>query len=207
MQSEVSLKTDRKPTFRDKLWLLLEVPTSSLKASRWHSTTLFMALSSIALFYSETLPEFQNYGIGTTVCKLVAETYCGGGALDPGCFVQNDGFVGKNIDYNCRDEPHGQTCYGVGKNFGSPDWHCDDAFGLEGQKGVCNRRQCDENHVMKVDAAAYWPYFEWAFGIFFSIELVVRFCVSRSPGLFFKDTYNLIDAACVLPFYVEVRQW
>ena len=202
-----SSRKKKRNKFLSLLYDILEDPTSSKTARWWYKTTLIMALSSIALFYSETIPEFHNYGPATTLCKTVVETFCEtSSTTDAGCFVQNEGeYLGENINFRCDvDEKERKDCYAIGINFGSVNWTCQDAFSSD--TSVCNRRQCATNHIMRFDGAMLWQYFEWLFGIFFTIELVLRMIVTNSYREFFTDTFNIIDAACVFPFYVEAYE-
>ena len=190
-------------TLRRKVWTLLEKPESSRAARLLHRITLLMALGSIALFYSETMPEFHDYVKGSSLCKSVARGYCEAGQLDAGCLSQNEATLGERIIYNCRDGVE-SACYGIGKNFGSPDWSCQDAFTAEGFEAVCKRRECSDTHRMQFDAAQWWPYFEWLFGVWFSVELLLRFFVTLNRRQFLKNFYNLVDTLCILPFMFEV---
>jgi hypothetical protein len=91
-----NLLLNDKSLLRERVWALLNVPASGLAARFLHTFTLMLIIGSLALFYMETNPYFQNYGETTLVCGDVLRNYCAdkGYGTDPGCYVQAPGGLG-----------------------------------------------------------------------------------------------------------------
>uniref|UniRef100_A0A6U0W853 Ion transport domain-containing protein n=1 Tax=Pinguiococcus pyrenoidosus TaxID=172671 RepID=A0A6U0W853_9STRA len=133
-------------TWRDQLWLLLEVPYSSVYAEIYHVLLIIFILASLAAFALETVPDYRVYSERGRECEKVVQVYCDNKRdpmLDPGCFVFNSTrnispddlsklydtpFGGWQPQYIPPPDPRrarlhfdcdAPNCFGVGENFGS----------------------------------------------------------------------------------------
>jgi hypothetical protein len=84
---------------RSKLWLLMEVQGSSRWARWLHNLRLFVTAMSILVCFAETMPEMNDFGEDSRICKQVVGYYCGKTqmtansetkVLNPGCFGVSD---------------------------------------------------------------------------------------------------------------------
>ncbi|KAL4155133.1 hypothetical protein PRNP1_007246 [Phytophthora ramorum] len=82
--------------------------------------------------------------------------------------------------------------------------HISDAFLEAGVNYVCFRQQCRANFNMIFDMGPYWIYFEWFFGMVFTVEFAVRFYISQNRKQFWRNFYVFFDVVAILPFFVEV---
>ncbi|KAL3674349.1 hypothetical protein V7S43_000305 [Phytophthora oleae] len=57
---------------------------------------------------------------------------------------------------------------------------------------------------MIFDMGPYWIYFEWLFGMIFTLELALRFYISQDRKHFWKNFYVIFDVVAIVPFFVEV---
>ena len=131
-------------SWRDKLWLLLDVPFSSRTASIVGKVLLWSLIGSIAVTVGETMPDFQKHGQGSYFCEKVVEEYCtsiysnpNASTTDPACFVHpsmNLGLTPTPLRFDCflqfgsNDVPN-PACYSVGLNFGSENPNAYTCFG------------------------------------------------------------------------------
>lgn len=205
-------------TFRGRLWLVLEVPDSSKLASAINIIMVGFALLSVFLFCCESLPELSATGVNTLACKRAVQEYCAAtgfyaSAWDPpdaGCFVRDANGTtdfSQQIEFACADGSDVPACYGNGLNFGSLDdaaLDCADVFDPAGANVICYRHQCNRIDTI-VDMGPYWIYFEWTFGLAFTLELVLRFVASQDRVHLIRDFYIIFDLLAVVPFFVEVR--
>lgn len=210
----------RVSSMRGRLWMALEVPDSSQVATVINRIMVVFALLSVFLFCCESLPELSSTGFQTTACRRVVREYClktgFEGTLrvrpDPGCFVVGaSGSVdlSQRIDFTCTDPNDALNCYGSGTSFGSlaPSAPlCESVFNPTGVSLICYRQQCNAIDTI-VDMGPYWIYFEWMFGIVFTLELVLRFVASQEPALLFRDLYIVFDILSIVPFFVEVLEY
>ncbi|POM65077.1 Voltage-gated Ion Channel (VIC) Superfamily, partial [Phytophthora palmivora] len=200
-------------TLRGRIWLLLEVPDSSRLASIVNQTMVGFALVSIMIFFTESLQELAESGVETNGCRSVVKNYCsttGFSAMDPACFMRFDNGTTaftQRIHFSCSSITESPSCYGNGLNFGSLNASalpCQDAFLESGADFVCYRQQCRASLNMIFDMGPYWIYFEWLFGMVFSIELALRFYISQNRKEFWKNVYVFFDVVAIVPFFVEV---
>ncbi|KAG7392305.1 hypothetical protein PHYPSEUDO_001409 [Phytophthora pseudosyringae] len=200
-------------TLRGRIWLLLEVPDSSRLATIVNQAMVAFALVSIMLFFTESLQELAASGVETNVCKTVVKSYCGAtgfAELDPACFMRLDNGTSdfsERLHFSCSSETESPECYGNGLNFGSLNTSalpCTDAFLDKGAEFVCYRQQCRASLNMIFDMGPYWIYFEWWFGIVFTLELALRFYISQNRKAFWRNVYVVFDVVAILPFFVEV---
>lgn len=204
-------------SFRGKLWLALEVPDSSQLASVINKVMVAFALLSIFLFCCESLPELASSGVETQGCRRAVHDYCTKtdfqgdrwDAPDPGCFVRGEDKktdFSQPIDFTCTTPANAVDCYANGLNFGSLKTEaprCEDVFDPAGASIICYRQQCNRVDTI-VDMGPYWIYFEWTFGLTFTLELVLRFVASRDRARLIRDFYIIFDILAVVPFFVEV---
>jgi hypothetical protein len=107
---------------RTKLWMLMELPSSS-RAARWiQMYLLLLIMLSVLLLYTQTLPSFSSYSESGPLCGTVLQIYCEDKEdplLDPGCFIQSSAgeTTSVKMKYGCSNS----DCFRYGTNFGS-DW-------------------------------------------------------------------------------------
>ncbi|KAG3020452.1 hypothetical protein PC120_g9276 [Phytophthora cactorum] len=200
-------------TLRGRIWLLLEVPDSSRLAAIVNQAMVAFALVSIMLFFTESLQELAASGVETEGCKSVVKSYCrttGLKKLDPACFLRFENGTSDfatQLHFSCSSVNELPGCYGNGLNFGSLDpsaLSCQDAFLQAGADFVCYRQQCRTSLKMIFDMGPYWIYFEWYFGIVFTLELALRFYISQNRKHFWRNIYVIFDVVAIVPFFVEV---
>lgn len=200
---------------KGRLWLLLEVPDSSLAAMSVNKLMVCFSLMSIMLFYLESLPELAASGVETSACRKVVSEYCkssGFSHLDPGCYLRRDNGTSDyqtKLSFSCASTSDAINCYGAGLNFGSLNesaLECHDTFLETGVSLICYRQQCHGIATTIVDMTPYWIYIEWFFGTVFTAELILRFYISQDRRHFLKDFYIAFDVLAVVPFVVEVLQ-
>ncbi|GAB9473699.1 hypothetical protein Gpo141_00010847 [Globisporangium polare] len=202
------------PTFRSMVWDIFEHNSFSRLAQVVHRVRLLVVIMSIALFYLQTTPELQKTGIRTVLCRRTIADFCHS-RHQPGCFVlDSEGSVtATRLDFYCSD-PTGtddsplSSCYGEGSNFGSDRFtgSCSDAFGLDGTRRVCNNRVCKPGTNLVADMEPQWINFEFAFGTFFTIEMLLRAFSHPLPQKLWKDPTLLVDFIALFPFYVEIGE-
>lgn len=205
-------------TFRGKLWMALEVPDSSQLAMGINKLMVVFALLSIFLFCCESLQELAASGVESPGCRHAVQEYCSKTGFlgdrwdgpDPGCFVRGADKTtdfSQRIDFTCINPTDSPTCYANGLNFGSLNASapsCEDVFSSAGASIICYRQQCNKVVNTIVDMGPYWIYFEWTFGIAFTLELVLRFAASRDRAKLIQDFYIIFDILAIVPFFVEV---
>ena len=198
------------------IWDILENPLSSKTAMIYSRITLCMAMGTIAVFYSQTMPELHDYGQASVLCKSFVQEYCHlSTTVDPGCVTQNEIDYGMPLRFDCDMDScdvvtNCSRCYGVGDNFGSASstnvWNCAEAFNsTTGMERICERRQCDDKHERLFDPTLFWTVSEWVFGVWFTLELILRLLCAPRKRDFFSSAYNMIDIFSILPFIAEVR--
>ena len=106
-------------TWRDKLWLLLDVQDSSTAARVIHNVRLVVTGISILVCFAETMPETNYYNEDARLCKQVVGYYCKkvpntpeGRALNPGCFADKNSteILGNSFLYDgCQVTSSGQV--------------------------------------------------------------------------------------------------
>jgi len=62
--------------WRDKLWLLTDVPESSKMAHYIYKFIMVTVFFSVVLFCMQTLPELQSYGESSAACRLIVNKEC-----------------------------------------------------------------------------------------------------------------------------------
>jgi hypothetical protein len=218
---------------RTKLWMLMELPSSS-KAARWiQMYLLFLIMVSVLMLYTQTLPSFTDYSESATLCGRVLKVYCADKndmTLDPGCYAQSaTGPTEVKLRYDCTHS----DCFSHGLNFGS-EWTnmtCDlsqrgairpfqtlqsleynirrSDFTVPREKmhqiqDVCYRMECRYDSPHLVDGNSGWLPLEVLINLSFTIEIVLRVAVSFSWSSFFLDVMNLFDILSVIPFYLDI---
>lgn len=217
---------------RTKLWMLMELPSSSRAARCIQMYLIFLIMLSVLILYTQTLPSFSDYSESAAICGRVVEKYCSNKIdplLDPGCFVQSSsGPTPAKLKYGCTSS----NCFGYGVNFGAQytNMTCDpnrytqrpfetseelvynyrDAdFTVPRDKmhqieDVCYRIECRYDSPQIIDGNVYWLPLEVLINLSFSIEILVRVAVSISWSSFFFDVMNIFDILSVIPFYLDI---
>ncbi|KAG9412886.1 hypothetical protein AC1031_015779 [Aphanomyces cochlioides] len=210
--SQPDVDPDDVKNFRHRLYLLMERPHSSRQAVYVNKFFLAMVILSMLLFYAETTPEFQVYGLSSQLCHRAVEAYCSmsGRSVqsDPGCFVHSsrNTTTTTRLAFHCDESPDladYSQCFGFACNYGSntSTIECRQSF-VDVDK-VCNLRQCQSGHVPIVDMTTKWIYVEVYFAIVFTAELLVRFFAARHRGVFMRSFGTWIDILAITPFYAE----
>ena len=225
---------EKDPTaLTNRLWVLLEIPTSSREASYLRIFTLICILFSVFLLYTETLTSYNSYGEQTSYCHNILELYCVDKTpqSDPGCFVQNDWGTASDIplQFHCDHS----LCVGKGRNFGSgignTNMTCDSSSSLQAfatteellfkykantvftskadrqlRSNICNRIECSLDGENENPGQFFWNSSEMLINSLFSAELLARILSSGSVGNYFADKMNFVDLIVLLPFYTEL---
>ncbi|OWZ24034.1 Voltage-gated Ion Channel [Phytophthora megakarya] len=214
-------ETEHQIKIKEGMDRLLEVHAEAVafnhqcEAAIVNQTMVGFALVSVMIFFTESLQELAASGVETNGCKSVVESYCssiGFHVLDPACFVRQDNGTSnftEQLHFSCSNTTQSRSCYGNGLNFGSLNssaLSCQDAFLEDGVDIVCYRQQCRASVSMIFDMGPYWIYFEWLFGLVFSVELAFRFYVSQNRNEFWKNIYVFFDVVAILPFFVEFSE-
>ncbi|OQR96559.1 CAAX prenyl protease 1 [Thraustotheca clavata] len=197
-------------TLRQRLFLLLERPHSSKQANYVNKFFLAMVILSVLMFYAETTPELQHYGIDSDLCRDALSSYCSSNKniYNIGCFVRNPNnqSTSEMLDFYCATTSTAPQCYGVGFNYGSNSSSllCYEIFSDPAK--ICEIRQCKPGHVPSYDMTLKWVYLEYYFGIVFTAEMLLRLYASRDRARYLRTFGTYIDAIAVAPFYAELFQ-
>lgn len=215
-------------SFRNRLWLVLELHHSSLTSLFIHFFSITIIIFSVIMFFSQSALNFIDYGEDSKYCELAVKAYCSDKNdfnLDPGCYVQNShGVTSEKLLFNCNDP----SCFGINSNFGSmhsnqtcsadapPFQSKDDLLYKYGRYGftttqsqmqlrssVCSRIECIDN-IQTAHGNKFWFFGEIFINFFFTIEFLLRILVSNSVSGFILDAYNQIDLWAIIPFYIEI---
>jgi len=217
----------------NRIWVMLEIPTSSREARLLRYSTIFLIVFSVFILYTETLTTFNTYGEDTHYCHDILKMYCvdKDPLSDPGCFVQNEFGVASNIPlkYGCKEF----DCIGHGRNFGSgignTNMTCDASSSLQAfaaheeliyrykhptvfqsresrqfRTAICNRVECRLGGEAAFPGHRYWLGAEITINLLFTIELIARIIASNSIADYFADKVNFVDIIVILPFYFEL---
>lgn len=217
---------------RTKLWMVMELPSSSRVARCVQLYLLFLIMLSVLSLYTQTLPSFSDYSESSDICGRVLNRYCENkkdSSLDPGCFVQDaSGPTLIKLKYGCTSS----NCFGYGLNFGSkstnmtcdPERYIQRPFQTSEEliynyrpadftvsrdrmhqiEDVCSRIECRYDSTQIIDGNAYWLPIEILINLSFTLEILVRVAVSFSWSSFFFDLMNLFDILSVIPFYLDI---
>jgi hypothetical protein len=192
--------------FRSRVWDIFEHNDRSWRAVAANRFRLVVVILSIVLFYSQTTPELQLTGMRTVLCRRTIKDFCASND-QPGCFVHSaDGkATSELVDFSCAIDTDDPDCYGAGYNYGSDNFtaSCNDAFGPRGAKRVCNNRLCKTSESFMLNMEPFWVYFEFVFGILFTIEMLLRVFAHPVPSMLLSDLTLLTDLAVLFPFFVE----
>ncbi|OQR99256.1 Voltage-gated Ion Channel (VIC) Superfamily [Achlya hypogyna] len=196
-----------KRTVRERLFLLMERPHSSRQANLVNKFFLLMVILSVLMFYAETTPELQHYGMDSDLCHDAFASYCAS-RDDVGCFVRSatNETTTKPLDFYCDADASNPDCFGVGYNYGSNATlpHCYSLF--SNPTRICEIRQCKPGHVPMFDMTLKWVYLEYYFGAVFTCEMALRLYAARNRGAYLRSVGTYIDVVAVTPFYAEVIQ-
>lgn len=198
-------------TFRSIVWNIYEHNDYSRLALTINRARLAIILSSLVLFYLQTTPELQRTGVDSLLCKRTVEDFCTS-RHPSGCYAfdASDQPTATRLNYQCSatSPTDRSACFGEAHNFGSPAFRysCSDAFGAAGVRRVCNNRLCKSGAVALADMESQWVYFEFAFGVLFTGEMLLRAYAHPARQHLWKDATLLVDLLALFPFYVEVGE-
>ncbi|KAF0708605.1 hypothetical protein As57867_006276, partial [Aphanomyces stellatus] len=187
----------------------------------WLNRIFFLTVVlSLAVFYAETMPEFQAFGPHSRLCLGAMARYCASATVetDPGCFVfaspSTIATPATKLQMDCVitltpsssndttiTEP--SVCYGVGWNFGSTESRVSCATSFAASDKVCNLRQCQPGHTPIVDMTDHWLYVEAICGVVFTIEFGLRLYAAKHRRTFLRAPSTWVDLVATIPFYVE----
>jgi hypothetical protein len=220
-----------KKSWRNRLWLTLEVPSSSPLAKGIQTFLILLILLSIVMFGLESMTDLQVLGEQSLKCEKATQLYCSDKTdpfLDSGCFMASS--RSQRLRYFCSE----LDCFGVGNNFGSTqaslsctleggwgpfqtqeqldlEYGPDPLLGGSGHKttqqshALCHRLECiDNSSVRLADASNIWVPIEIALNSIFTLEIILRGIVARHWVTFLKDYGTWVDIASVIPFYIEL---
>ena len=108
-------------SLRSRIWMLLELPSSSRAARGLRYVLLSLIVLSVFVIYTQTLTSLSVYGESTDICGKVLQLYCHDKhdpLLDPGCYNQNVDFVQRLDFFKCSVDTD-KNCFRSGLNFGS----------------------------------------------------------------------------------------
>ena len=89
-------------TFRNRMWLLFEVPTSSVNATRLNVVKMFIIACSLLLLIVQSMSMFNDYGQDSRLCRQVINFYCEKLGSDtfrkanPACFAHEAKLLNSN---------------------------------------------------------------------------------------------------------------
>lgn len=176
---------------------------------------LYLVVLSIALFYLQTTPELQHTGLRSVLCQRTVHDFCRTHE-EPGCYVfKVVGGSGSNLtvqvtieplNFHCAIEAADTNCYASGVNFGSLNFplSCEEVFGSEVGIKVCKTRICQTSTSTIFDIEPYWIYFEFFFGILFTVEFILRVYAHPARRQLVGNFSAIVDVIILLPFYVEI---
>ncbi|KAF0704840.1 hypothetical protein As57867_007216, partial [Aphanomyces stellatus] len=203
-------------SLRRRLFLLLERPHSSRQANYVNKFLLVTVIMSVLLFYAETTPELQAYGMQSVLCHRAIKSYCtqSGRSVssDPGCYVHTSANVASTaqLDFHCPATALADAvtnvspCFGVGWNYGSNTSTFACATSFSDNDKICNLRQCQKGHVPMSDMTTRWLPIELYFAVIFTAEWLLRLYASRNRSAFFRTFGTWIDIVAITPFYAEI---
>ncbi|EEY54334.1 Voltage-gated Ion Channel (VIC) Superfamily [Phytophthora infestans T30-4] len=171
---------------------------------------------SIAMFYLQTTPELQKTGLQTFLCLRNVHDYCA--RYDqPGCYVFREvpssgsgiavQVTEQHLDLDCSIGDPDETCYGSGVNFASDTFplSCSDVFpSSSGIEHVCRNRLCNPPVQFLFDMEPLWIYFEFLFGLLFTLEIILQVYSHPVRRHLWGDLRFISNILVLLPFYVEI---
>ncbi len=220
---EQAAKLDK--SFRNRMWLLFEVPTSSVNAKRFNMIKMFIIASSLFLLIVQSMSMFNDYGEDSRLCKQVINYYCNKlddslatQALNPACFSHEAEVGGKTLQYpGCRGLT-ASTFDDCGFPNAELGYVCKDAYMANDTQPfddtyfhqtlqlipICKREQCVNSIPEATDNSELWLTIETIFAVLFSVEMCIRFYLMRSVSHFFSNPYNVVDACTALLCLAEI---
>lgn len=218
-------------SLRSRIWIMLELPSSSREARALQLLLIFLISLSIFSLYTQTVTRFTRYGENTFICQELVEVYCGdkhNPHLDPACFVQSSWTqsTATPLRFYCDES----DCFGHGYNFAAfnssmtctnahrPPFQAMDSllyrYGtptmlfsrikMHRSNPVCSRIECIDNSESFFDAHDWWIAVEFIINGIFTVELILRLIVAESVLVYWKDKMNLFDFLSIFPFYSEL---
>ena len=222
-QYEQEAKLDK--TFRNTMWLIFEVPTSSTTASRFNFFKMFIIATSLLLLIIQSMSMFNYYAEDSRMCRQIVNFYCEKldsspetQKLNPACFKHDVEIAGETINYpGCRGLtastfndcgfPNAQLGYVCKDVYGPNETNpFDDKYFHTNLKliPVCQREQCVNSLPDAVDNSRLWLTLETIFAVLFSVEICIRLYLMRSVQHFFRNPYNVVDVITGLICLAEV---
>jgi len=114
-------------SFRNRMWILLELPQSSSEARMLQFLLVVLVVVSIFSLFTQTILKLTPYGESTDICGLLLSQYCSDKTdplLDPGCFTQAPPPLGgvlyplQHLTFD-SNQCDAHTCFGKAWNFGA----------------------------------------------------------------------------------------
>jgi len=171
---------------------------------------------SIVTFYLQTTPELQKTGVQTFLCQRNIHDFCQ--VYDePGCYVFKE-VAGsgsgisvqvseQRLNLDCSIGASDESCYASGVNYGSANFplSCSEVFTSKpATEHVCQNRLCNPPVQFVFDMEPYWVYFEFFFGITFTLEIALRVYSHPVRRHLWGNMSLLGGVIILLPFYAEV---
>ncbi|CAK4084646.1 unnamed protein product [Aphanomyces euteiches] len=197
------------PSLRRRLRRILERSSESTAGQIVHRLVFGMVVSSVLVFYAETMPEFQAFGPASLLCRRGIQAYCSrygsNVGTDPGCFVWLNATTVSSTPLSFGDDScTSDGCFGSGYNFGSTTTPRDCSTLFSRPSKSCKLRQCQPDHVPIADMTTAWIVPETLFAAFFTLELALRLYATKRRSLFLQSTGTWLNVGAIVPYYVEV---
>ncbi|KAF4148981.1 Ion transport protein [Phytophthora infestans] len=201
---------------RAQIWNIFEYRQDIWQARIVNKMRMLSVVLSIAMFYLQTTPELQKTGLQTFLCLRNVHDYCA--RYDqPGCYVFREvpssgsgiavQVTEQHLDLDCSIGDPDETCYGSGVNFASDTFplSCSDVFpSSSGIEHVCRNRLCNPPVQFLFDMEPLWIYFEFLFGLLFTLEIILQVYSHPVRRHLWGDLRFISNILVLLPFYVEI---
>ncbi|XP_032828101.2 potassium voltage-gated channel subfamily A member 2 [Petromyzon marinus] len=195
-EDEGYVKEEEKPlpenALQRQVWLLFEYPESSNPARVIAIVSVLVIVISIVIFVAETLPEFRDdkdlhsgtrHDVGAGDAAVAAAGNSSGGSSGGGSGHAHGGHAhpggggggGGALGHGYGHVPGVHVAVPHGRGRPTPEFGKDPFFIVE---TVCI--------------------------VWFSFELLVRFCACPSKPGFFKNIMNTIDIVAIMPYFITL---
>ncbi|ETP23259.1 hypothetical protein F441_03591 [Phytophthora nicotianae CJ01A1] len=201
---------------RAQIWNIFEYRQDIWQARIVNKMRMISVVLSIAMFYLQTTPELQKTGLQTFLCLRNVHDYCAR-YDEPGCYVFKEvpssgsgisvEVTSQRLDLHCSIGDPDESCYGSGVNFASDKFplSCSDVFpSRSGVEHVCKNRLCNPPIQFLFDMEPYWIYFEFLFGLLFTLEIALRVYSHPVRRHLWGDIRFIANVLVLLPFYVDI---
>jgi hypothetical protein len=223
-------KLTQDPTsWKNRIWILLELPHSSKEAKTLQIVLIFLIMFSIFILYTQTSINLSLYGESTEMCGKVLQLYCQDkfdNTADTGCFAHfpNGTVSSAPLAFDCQED----YCYKMGANFGAANSSVtcantaqppfQNAASLDYRYGrpylftsrlkmhhinpICTRIECQDNSSQYTDVRFVWVVVEFLLNVVFTVEMTLRLLVCESVVKFMSAYLNVFDILSLVPFYL-----